>query len=378
MRSVSQRSARPSGSANVAEIAATASVAEVKIQAAGRAASAIRSSVAPTSKGTQPGRKSRAGSAQQARAVRRAAHRARRSSSPGECRRALGQLDRATRRRPSTRSASARSHSAATSARAAASSRGRPSPQVTRAPAAPAAATASRSAAAAASAAAPARARSRRFTQTELCTQRRARRSCSSCSTWRELNCAPKNCAARSGSWCASSRITASALGQDVAEAFFLQREVRQQQMVIDHDEVRFAGAPARGEHMAAREFRAAAAAAAVARRDVMRSRSGMAVAAVRCSSARSPSRVVHRPARDARAATTAAPPASGSSAGMPAADARGTGSCCDPSAARPLTARPSAAAEHRQVAVEELVLQRAGAGGDDARAGPTSSAGTR
>ncbi len=53
--------------------------------------------------------------------------------------------------------------------------------------------------------------------------------------------------------------------GQDVTEALLLQRQIRQQQMVVDHHQIRFIGATARRKYMAAAELGAAATRAAVA-----------------------------------------------------------------------------------------------------------------
>ena len=68
------------------------------------------------------------------------------------------------------------------------------------------------------------------------------------CSRWHR-----RTSLARSGNWCASSSITASA-GQQIAEAVLLERQVRQQQVVVDDDDVGLQRRATR-EHVAARDL---------------------------------------------------------------------------------------------------------------------------
>jgi hypothetical protein len=150
--------------------------------------------------------------------------------------------------------------------------------------------------------------------------------------------------------------------GQQIAEAVFLERQIGQQQMVIDHDDVGFQRRAARLEHMAARIVRAARAGTVLARGADLRAQR------MRIGQLRQFGQIA--------AARGERPVAMRASSGSASA---GSISSCRPMFCKPRPAqiigasleqrharRPSqGAGQQRQIAVKELVLQRACAGGN-------------
>ena len=157
----------------------------------------------------------------------------------------------------------------------------------------------------------------------------------------------PKNSAARSGSWCASSRMKASTPGKQLAVPVFLERQIGEQQVVVDDHEVGLERRAARREHVAARELRAARAGAGLARARELRAQR------VRLAERRRPPpgrRCACRagPVRSLRQQSPDRSPGNSEPCAAMAVKLRsGTGSWRGPSAARSCTGRPSAPASN-------------------------------
>ena len=204
---------------------------------------------------------------------------------------------------------------------------------------------------------APARRRPRRAARA-----RASRASSTSCAL---ETVSPKNRRAVSGSWCASSKITRVARRQQLGDAFVAQHHVGEEQMVVDHHHVGGERVAARAHHEAVARSRGSSWPRQLSRVEVACAQTG-ASSGTSARSARSPVVLSCGEALDARELRRllARLEARLLRARAPqAVEADVVGAALEQRRAR---ARGERLAHRRQVAVEQLVLQRLGAGRDD------------
>ncbi len=152
---------------------------------------------------------------------------------------------------------------------------------------------------------------------------------------------------------------------QQIAEALILEREIRQQQMMIHHHDLRGLGLAAGLEHMAAGELRALLPQTVLARRGDHRPHRRLLrqvgeLREVAGLGARGPPRCAREHPRRAATPKLERALGGGQIQAVPAQIVRA------PLEQRHLHRQPQRFGEQRQIAAEQLVLQRARAGGDD------------